>query len=116
MICAKCHTDYKEIVCPECVARFSRQALLDLQKSYLPGILAGEHLLTLTHTKNQALPHIVLVGTHGSHCHQAWCGQSVTPKKNDRRVRYPEQQLANVCRLCREVFDRLVKELPQEVA
>jgi len=113
VICAKCHTDYKEIVCPECVARFSRVAYLDLQKAYLPAILAGEYPLTLTHTKQQALPHIVLLGNYH---HHAWCGASVMPKKNDRRVRYPEQQLANVCRLCREVFDRLVKELPKEVA
>jgi len=113
VICPKCHTEYAEVICPDCVARLSREAYLDLQKTYLPAVIAGEYPLTLTYTKQQTLPHIVLLGTHRGH---AWCGADVTPKKNDRRVRYPEQQLANVCRLCREVFDRLVKELPKEVA
>jgi len=107
--CPSCRASIPDgmLACPDCAERQSRLASLEEQKRYLAEVLRGDRLLTLTKTANQTRWHVLLLGEPG----HVWCGQRVTGQWMQRRVVYPEQQLANVCRQCREVFDRLVKEV-----
>lgn len=124
MKCPQCHVEIPDrvevhgrkirlpLLCPDCVERQSRQAYLEHQKQYLPGVLEGVYALTLTKHANGLHWHVVLVGD----AHHAWCGSDVSTRWARRYVKFPEQRLADVCRECHATFDRLVKELGLEVA
>jgi len=121
MICPVCHTGlewttrmeggqhrrFNALACPVCLQQKSRAFYLQLQKEYLPPVLAGETDMTLTYPAGARRYHIRLMGepTH------AFCGEAVSRNWFKRYLRLDDQLRAQLCPRCLEVLDQLRQEM-----
>ena len=114
MNCPVCHTPIPEhhLACPVCAQRRSYEAVLDLQKAFLPSLLRGEHPLTLAKPSEEMDWHVALL------CYNelAWCGRTISPQWKKQYREYPDLFHSRLCRWCRAALDRLAKEVSPEVA
>jgi hypothetical protein len=106
--CPKCHATIPEgkLACPDCTEGHSRATYLEFQKSYLPFVVTGKHILRITRVRESPW-HLVLIGDP----RHAYCGHSVgegwRTKRQSMLEPMPEPR---ICTLCKEVFDRLCAE------
>lgn len=109
-ICDVCFTPVQApiLTCPVCAERKSMESLAQQQKHYLPAVVDGKEPLVLTR-KSDAGPqyHIRMMLTNI----RAFCGQTVSPAWRQMRRNYGELPALNVCPLCREKLESLIREV-----
>jgi len=111
LVCAICNAPISppDFACRACTERASAQEMLAFQKHSLPEIIAGREFVALARIAERW--HLVLVGDPL----HAFCGLKISPQFN-RMKRLWGDLPARTCKECLEVFEKLRKELPAEVA
>jgi hypothetical protein len=102
-ICPDCGTEYKTLVCRDCIDRIARAALLRSQPHYLEKVRAGAFDFILARFRNHK-PHIQLFNDPN----RAFCGVSLT--NTPRRSKCPFASLTpdSACSQCFQVVTDLL--------
>ena len=114
MTCPKCRKPVpdKLLGCIACLERQSRADYLDMQRRYLPDVLAGRlELITAGRGTQQFNIHLVLFNDEN----HTWCWEPIrTGGFKRKREPYSDQLTKRLCSKCRAVLEDLVLEPCQE--
>jgi hypothetical protein len=99
--------------CKECAEAQSRAAYLELLKLYLRAIFKGDTQVRMRQSDHGEAWHPMLLG-QPKYLQHAWCGERISGRRREKWTRYPDANPNQICRLCREVGERLIQETRAE--